>query len=132
MAWRINFESHFAVKPDTTLALVGIAMAADRSILQLVELLVLDVKPMLKVADAVLLVFIVESWADIELPIGSKRDSRVACSAVVHLLEHHAVGKKVQLWRFAFNVHLFDGLRQLFEQRFLCSIVLVGECLYIH
>ena len=103
----IHLVSSFAVEPHAAFALIGIAAAAERSMVEAVELLVLDVKTMLKIADAELClaeskVLIVtreiERRTDVEASVGRERNVLHAGVAIVHLVEHHAVGEQVQLW----------------------------------
>ena len=104
MAWRIDFQSSLSIKPHTTLTLPGIAVAADWSVVKLIELLILDVKPIFQIADIFCLVFIIEGWTDIELSVWCQRNARISCPTIVHLREHHAVSEQIQLWCFPINI----------------------------
>ena len=112
VARSVHFTSRFSVQPDTTFALIGVTVAAQLSVVEPIELRIFDVQSRLQVTyaetflayfaygrlAAVCLLCMIESGTDIELAVGSKRDVFPACIAVVHLVEHHAVGEQIQLW----------------------------------
>ena len=64
-----------------------------------VELLILYVKDVFKVAHSVAVGRLLECRTYIEATIGSKRYCRFAGTAVVHLVEQHPVSKQIQLRR---------------------------------
>ena len=118
VARSIDFACGLSVQPDAAFALICITVATQLCMVAPIELRIFDIQSRLQVTyaetilayfayghlAAVCLLCMIESGTDIELAVGSKRDVFPACIAVVHLVEHHAVGEKIQLWRFPLHI----------------------------
>lgn len=118
VARSIDFACGLSVQPDAAFALIGITVATQLCVVEPIELWIFDVQSRLQVTYAetflayfaygrlatVCLLCLIESGTDMELAVGSKRDVVPACIAVVHLVEHHAIGEQIQLWRFSLHI----------------------------
>ena len=106
-------------------------MATDWGTFQLVELFVPNFKPLLKVADTVSLILIIESWTHIELAIRSQCDVCIACPAVVHFLQHHAVGEKIQLRAFPVYIYTFNLFSKGIKDSFVFFKVIIIKGVHV-
>ena len=117
---RIHFASGKSIKPNATSALICVAVTADGSMVDPVQLCILDIKPTLQItyiranrrAYVVLLGTLVEGWAHIEMSIGSQCYSGIACATVVHIIKCHAVSQQIQLRRHSCQQQSFGLIGQ--------------------
>ena len=126
---RVDVPSQLAVEPEATAALVGVAVAAQRRVVEAQELRVGDVQAFFEVADRVVRrwlvvvqlvehlhpLVVVERRAEVELPVRGKGDVAHTRLAVVHLVKHQPVSQKVKLRGLALIVEVEQSGIPLFQ-----------------
>ena len=127
----VHLKRGLAVKPHAAAALVCVALAAERSVVEPVQLGVLYVEAAVKAAYGVSVVAQVERGADIKLAVWGERYVGLPCPAVVHLVEHHAVGQDVQLRRLAPGIHPFNVFCQTGQHVFVFGEVIIRKCFHV-
>ena len=127
MAWSVQLQRGLAVEPHAPAAVVSVAVAAERRMVEAQQLLVFDVLGV----DAVSGVAVIERRAEVVFSVGCQSDILNARVAVVRPREHHTVGQQVQLWSAAFDILLFQHRCPLVEESVVLFQILVGEGLHI-